>query len=179
MQVIRTVTENDAERMAEIYAPFVTDTSISFEIEPPTAEQFRERIRSTLIRFPWLVTEVDGRIAAYAYATRHRERAAYQWSVDVSVYVDPAYHRRGIGAALYRRLFEIVRAQGYYNAYAGVALPNEASVSIHESLGFQLIGTYRHTGYKFGKWHDVAWFQLTLREPAPNPAPPIAFPSLW
>jgi phosphinothricin acetyltransferase len=111
-------------------------------------------------------------IAGYVYASSHRERAAYQWSVDVSVYVDPKYQRRNIGRGLYTALFELLRAQGYVNAYAGIALPNAGSVGIHEALGFEPIGVYRQVGYKLGSWHDVGWWCLRLSEPTTTPLPP-------
>ena len=124
----------------------------------------QQRIAAALPKFPWLVCGVDGRMAGYAYAGTHRARAAYQWSVDTSVYVDPAFHRRGIGTRLYTCLFQILAAQGYVRAYAGITLPNAGSVGLHEAMGFQSVGIYRGVGYKLGRWHDVGWWQLTLRE---------------
>lgn len=172
---IRLVTEADAAALAAIYEPYVRETIISFELTPPTEADMRERIQKTVLSHPWLVYETgDGVVAGYAYASKHRERAAYQWSVDVSAYVHPAYHRRGIGRGLYAALFAILPLQGFVNAYAGIALPNEASVGLHRAMGFQAVGVYRHVGYKFDKWHDVSWWGLTLQTPPDAPTAPRA-----
>jgi L-amino acid N-acyltransferase YncA len=173
MATIRLANEQDAESIRAIYAPFVCATPISFEVEMPSAGQMQERIRSTLVAHPWLVCERDERVIGYAYASRHRERMAYQWSVDVTVYVDPATQRAGIGRALYTALLELLGSQGFFNAFAGIALPNAASVGLHESLGFAPIGVYRNVGYKLGRWHDVGWWQRPLQPPSPAPAPPL------
>src|SRR5580700_10941796 len=133
---IRLAATADAAGIAEIYQPIVASTAISFEVEPPDEEEMRRRIEATLPRFPWLVCESQGRVIGYAYASAHRARAAYQWSADASVYVHPAFHRCGIGAGLYTSLFRILSAQGYFNAYAGITLPNPGSVGLHESMGF-------------------------------------------
>jgi L-amino acid N-acyltransferase YncA len=170
--IIRLATEADAAQILEIYAPFCRGTTVSFETEPPTLAEVRRRIAKTLAAFPWLVCDDDGRILGYAYASTHRERAAYVWSVEVSVYVREGRRRRGLGRALYTSLFAILRLQGYRNALAGVTLPNPGSEGLHGALGFQPVGIYRHIGYKGGGWHDVAWSQLTLREPESDPGPP-------
>ena len=170
--IIRLARESDAERMLAIYAPVVRDTAISFELEPPTEDDFRGRIRSTLQHTPWLACGDDEDILGYAYAGRFRPRAAYQWSVEVSVYVAPDRQGRGVGRALYTSLFECLRLQGYHNAYAGIALPNPASIALHERFGFEAIGAYRSVGYKHGRWHDVGWWQLTIQELGSPPAPP-------
>lgn len=170
--VIRLAAEADAPALADIYGPIVASTAISFEIDPPDATEMRRRLADMLPALPWLVCELEGDAAGYAYASRHRVRAAYSWSVDVSVYVAPAYHRRGVGRGLYTSLFAILMAQGFFNAYAGVTLPNAASVGLHESLGFTPVGVYRHVGFKLGAWHDVGWWQLplqALRHPAAAP----------
>jgi L-amino acid N-acyltransferase YncA len=151
----------------------VRNTTISFEEAAPDAEQMRGRIANILERFPWLVAE-DGGVLGYAYGSQHRARAAYRWSVDVSVYVSQDARRRGIGRMLYAELIPMLRAQGFYNAFAGIALPNDASIGIHRAFGFEPIGVYRNVGYKNGRWHDVSWWQLQLREPAPNPSEPRA-----
>lgn len=169
---VRVATADDAEGMLAIYAPIVRDTAISFEIEPPTPEQMQTRIESTLAQLPWLVCEADDAIAGYAYASRHRERAAYQWSADVSVYVAAKCRGQGIGRALYGPLLGMLEDLGYYSALAGIALPNPASVGLHEALGFQHIGVYHNIGYKLGAWHDVGWWQLKLREYGADPEPP-------
>lgn len=173
---IRMATEDDAGQVHAIYAPIVRETSISFELEIPAIEEIRRRIVSTLERLPWMVFEDGGKIRGYAYAAPHRERAAYQWSVDVSVYVEDRSRRSGVGRALYTSLLEVLRLQGFFNAYAGVTLPNPASVRLHESLGFEPVGIYRLVGWKLGSWHDVGWWQLRLREHVLEPAPPIYGP---
>jgi len=169
---IRLATEADAAAVAAIYAPMVASTVISFEAVPPDTEEVQRRIRTTLVTYPWLVFEVDDRVVGYAYAGRHSARAAYEWSVDASVYIDPSNHRRGIGRALYTSLFRILVAQGYVNAYAGVTLPNAGSVGLHESMGFRPVGVYSKVGFKFGTWHDVGWWQLALRPHPREPARP-------
>lgn len=155
---------SDAEAVAQIYATFVSDTATSFEVEPPDAATMRQRIRDLMEQYPWLVFEADGRVTGYAYASSHRARQAYQWCVEVSVYLHESALRRGVGRALYLSLFEVLRRQGYVNAYAGITLPNAASVGFHESLGFTPIGVFSRIGFKFGQWHDVAWLQLRLLE---------------
>jgi phosphinothricin acetyltransferase len=169
---IRLATSGDALQILAIYAPFVEHTATSFETEVPSLDEMRKRIEGTLAHFPWLVLECGEAIAGYAYASAHRSRPAYQWSVDVSVYVHPDYRRRKVAKALYTSLLEILILQGYYNAFAGIALPNAASVGFHEAMGFQPIGVYRAVGYKLDAWHDVGWWQRTLREAAGAPAPP-------
>ena len=138
------------------------------------------RIRATLVWTPWLVavdTESD-RVIGYAYASRHRERAGYRWAVDISVYVDEAWHRRGVGRTLYDELLPILRRQGFINVYAGITSPNAGSVRLHEQIGMTPIGTYDAVGYKHGQWLPVTWFGMRLQEPADPPAEPTAFPQL-
>ncbi len=134
------------------------------------------RIRDTTRAYPWLVAEVDGQMAGYAYASKHRERAAYRWAVDVAVYVDPARQRCGIGRALYEALLDRLTAQGFRIACAGIALPNPASVALHERVGFEPVGVYRRIGWKLGQWYDVAWYQRLLMpagaDPPAEPGPP-------
>lgn len=175
---IRLATEADAEAMLAIYAPVVMETAISFELEPPSADEFRSRISTTLTRAPWLVCEIYGNVAGYAYAGPLRTRAAYQWSVEVTVYVHAGYRRCGVGSAVYTSLFDCLRLQGYMNAYGGIALPNQGSVGLHESMGFFHVGTYRNVGYKLGAWHDVGWWQLEIQAPGGNPSPPILLPEI-
>lgn len=175
---IRTATPDDGAILADIYAPYVRDTFISFETECPTAEEMARRIEATLKTFPWLVHEEDGDILGYAYAGKHRQRAAYQWSCDVTIYLAPRAQRRGIGRRLYTALFGILVQQGFAAAYAGITLPNDASVGIHEALGFRPVGVYRGVGFKNGQWCDVGWWHLALQEPANPPADPIPFPEL-
>ena len=176
---IRFAAETDASQLLEIYTPAVTGTPISFEETPPSPAEMAGRIRRTLERYPWLVCDGDGRASGYAYAAVFRDRAAYQWSVEVSAYVHTEARRRGVARGLYTSLFEILRIQGFVNAFAGVALPNEASVALHESLGFETVGIYEQVGYKQEGWHDVGWWQLRLREPISPPPEPTPFAELW
>ena len=176
--VIRLAAERDAEQVAAIYAPNVTDKIVSFELEPPSADEMCRRIGATLQRFPWLVCERQGRVLGYAYAGAHGSRAAYRWSVDVSIYVREEAHRTGVGRALYTSLFAVLDLQGFYNTYAGATLPNPASVGLHEAMGFRLVGVYRGVGYKLGAWHDVGWWHLQLRERVADPDPPAELPSV-
>jgi phosphinothricin acetyltransferase len=131
-----------------------------------------QRMRTISQHYPWIVCEWDGEIAGYVYATKHRERAAYQWSVDVSAYMDAQRRRIGLGRALYTALFRVLVLQGYYKAYAGATLPNPGSVGLHEAMGFQPVGVYREVGYKMGAWHDVIWWQLKLQTLSPTPETP-------
>jgi L-amino acid N-acyltransferase YncA len=171
---VRCATVQDAEVILAIYAPIVLETAISFELVPPTLDQMRGRIETTIPKLPWLVAEAERGIAGYAYAGRHRERAAYQWSVDVSAYVASEMRGKGVGRTLYTALLGILTDLGYYSALAGIALPNAASVGLHEAMGFRQIGIYRNIGYKHGAWRDVGWWQCQLREYRENPEPPQA-----
>ena len=175
---IRVAAAGDASAVLAIYAPNVSDEFVSFELEVPTLDEMRDRIVSTLATHPWLVWEEDGRIAGYAYAGKHRERLAYQWSADVSCYVDRAARGRGVGKALYRELLRALRAQGFVNAFAGIALPNEASVRLHEAVGFVPIGVYRGVGFKRGEWRDVGWWHCRLGPAPASPMPPRPFAGL-
>ena len=173
--MIRMAEASDAAEIARIYAPIVSDTVISFEAEPPTRDEMAERIAATLGYAPWLVCVRDGRVAGYAYGSRHNERAAYQWSANVSVYIDERNRRQGVGRALYTSLFALLRLQGFHALHAGVSLPNPGSVGLHESLGFRPVAHYPRVGFKFGAWHDVGWWQLDLGGPdgpPPEPGPP-------
>jgi L-amino acid N-acyltransferase YncA len=172
--MIRLASPDDAAAVAAIYRPYVADTVISFEVEPPTEDDMRSRIAAVLERLPWLVYEEEGRVVGYAYASAHRAREAYQWSVDVAVYVDANHHRRGIGRRLYGELFSALRRLGYVNAYAGITLPNDNSVGLHEAMGFVPIGIYRSVGFKLGQWRDVGWWHLALQAPPASPEPPAA-----
>jgi phosphinothricin acetyltransferase len=170
--------ERDAERCLEIYAPFVADTAVSFEVEVPRVDEFRRRMRALAPTHPWLVLERDGELAGFAYASPHRERAGYRWAVDVTIYVSSSHRRCGVGRRLYGELFECLRAQGFQVACAGVALPNDASLGLHRGLGFESVGVYRRIGWKLGAWHDVEWLQLELNPERPSaPAEPGAPPS--
>jgi phosphinothricin acetyltransferase len=170
---IRFADELDAAAIVGIYRPVVESTAISFETAPPDRNEMARRIVDTTRELPWLVCEIGGRVAGYAYATKHRVRSAYRWSVDTSVYVDAGCRQRGVARGLYTSLFGILSAQGYFNAYAGIALPNAASVGLHEAVGFRKVGVYQRVGYKFGEWRDVGWWQLELRAHEASPAEPL------
>lgn len=176
--IIRLATTQDADAILAIYAPMVAETYISFELEVPTRDELASRITSTLEKLPWLVCEQSGSLLGYAYASTHRNRLAYQWSVDVSVYIHPQARRAGVARRLYTSLLAILRAQGYRNVFAGIALPNEASVGVHEAMGFRQAALYKSVGYKLGAWRDVGWWQLTLQPHVPDPQPPRTLPEL-
>jgi len=163
----------DAAAIAEIYAPYVTDNAVSFEMEPPDAAEMAHRISRVLDRTPWLVAVEAGSVIGYAYGTKHRDRFAYQWSVEVSAYVRTDVHRGGVARALYDRLFTILTLQGFYSAFAGITLPNAASVGFHEAMGFKPIGVFHKIGFKFGEWHDVGWWERPLQSYATPRTDPI------
>lgn len=173
--VIRVVTEQDAEEVAGIYEPIVAETHISFESTPPSPPEIADRIQSTLVEYPWLVCEYNERVTGYAYAGAHKERDAYQWGVDVSVYVAEDYRGHGVARGLYASLLELLRKQGFYTAYAVIALPNPASVGLHESLGFTQVGVYEKAGYKQGEWRDVGHWERVLQSHSESPVPPVPF----
>ena len=154
------------------------DTVISFETEAPDAAAMATRIETTLATHPWLVAEADGRILGYAYGSPHRARAAYRWSCDVTVYIDAAARRRGVGKRLYERLFALLAAQGLQTAYAGITLPNAGSVGLHESCGFTPVGVFEGVGYKAGAWQDVGWWGLKLQAPGADPVEPVPFAAM-
>lgn len=170
-RTMRLATPDDAEQVRAIYAPYCS-TPISFEFEPPNVAEMRNRLAKVLGQYPWLLCEDGGELLGYVYATQHRERAAYRWSVDTAVYVRQGQQRRGIGRALYTSLLAVLPLQGFVNAFAGVTVPNPASVGLHEAIGFILIGVYRQVGFKCGAWHDVAWFQRQLQARPDEPSPP-------
>lgn len=172
---IRLATPADAASCLAIYTPIVTSTATSFEIDVPDETTFAGRMSEYGTRFPWLVAESDAGIVGYAYAGPHRERWAYQWCAEVSAYVASGRQRRGTGRALYDALLATLRHQGYVNAYAGITLPNEASVAFHAAVGFEPIGVYPMIGYKLGLWHDVVWLGMRISDP---PEPPRAPKSL-
>jgi L-amino acid N-acyltransferase YncA len=173
---IRSVDVSDARAVQEIYAPFVTDSATSFEAVAPDRAEIERRIKAGRDQYPWLVFEREPEVLGYAYGSTHRTRHAYQWSVEVSVYVHPRAHRCGVGRALYTALFDVLRRQGYMNAYAGITLPNPGSVGLHESLGFLPIGVFERVGFKLDSWQDVAWLHLRLsddRRPLHDPLPAV------
>jgi phosphinothricin acetyltransferase len=173
---IRLAAVDDAPAIAAIYAPYCEASAISFETSPPTPVEMARRVTVFGAQRPWLVLEEGdgdaGVVLGYAYATAHNERAAYRWGVSTAIYVSSTHRRRGVGRALYTTLFEALRHLGYFKATAGITLPNAASVGLHEAFGFTLVGIYRDIGFKMGAWHDVAWYQASIRPLAPNPAEP-------
>ena len=176
---LRQAEPSDAVAICEIYALICSETAISFETVAPDAETMRHRIRGVIDRYPWLVAVSDeAKVLGYAYASRHRERAAYRWSVDFTVYVAPTAKRKNIGTALYAALIGICRELGYHRAFAGITLPNDASVGLHEKMGFRPIGVYQRVGFKLGKWHDVGWWGLDLGPEPENPNEPIPVTAL-
>ena len=178
-QTIRFAAETDATQILEIYAPVVTDTAISFEEVPPSRPEMAGRIRNTLERYPWLACEEAGRVLGYAYATEFRPRSAYQWSVEVTAYVRPEAQRRGVASALYTSLLGILRIQGFTNAVAGITLPNDASVALHERFGFKPVGVLQDVGFKLTRWHDVEWWALRLQQPRDPPDAPKPLQEVW
>lgn len=172
---LRLAVPGDAADVRAVYAPYVRDTAVSFETEPPDEAEVARRIAATLPRHPWLVAD-DGKggVAGYAYAGAHRGRTAYQWSAEVSVYVAPAHQRRGLARALYDALLDVLRLQGFATALAGITLPNAPSVAFHEALEFRRVATYPAVGFKNGSWHDTGWWTLRLGDGnAPEPPRPL------
>ena len=160
---IRFATPADAAAVLEIYGPFCDNSPITFETERPAIAEVENRIRKINERYPWLICEKGNQVVGYAYASPHRDRAAYRWSVDIAIYISGSHRGVGIGTALYTLLFELLRIQGYFKAYAGITLPNPASIRVHQRLGFSLVGIYKQVGYKAGAWHDVSWWDLSLQ----------------
>ena len=171
---IRSADVADAAGCAAVYAPYVEDSVASFEEVPPDAATIAGRMLEQP-RLPWLVATREGVVVGYAYASRHRARRAYRWSVEVSVYVRESEHRQGTGGALYVELLDVVRDLGYVRALARITLPNDKSVGLHEAMGFTPVGVFRGVGFKFGRWHDVGWWQLTLTEALATPPEPRAW----
>lgn len=178
MATIRLATPADAQGILDIYAPYIEHTSFTFETETPSVQAFAERIQTYLLQWPWLICEINGKIAGYAYAAKHRERTAYQWCVESSVYIHDDFLKAGIASALYTALLKLLALQGYYNVYAVINLPNDRSVAFHEKMGFEFFANYKNVGYKLGKWKTVGWWQLVLHEYIDEPAAPIPFANL-
>ena len=173
---VRLATPADGPACAAIYRPHVVNGSTSFELEAPSGEEMGRRIAAVLERTPWLVAEDGNQILGYAYAGRHRERAAYAWTAETTIYVDESAHRQGVGRVLYGALLEALAVQGFHLAVAGITQPNPASGALHGALGFDRVGTYHRIGHKQGAWWDVAWFERELapREAGPLPIVPLA-----
>ena len=166
---IRPVTAGYSEKLLEIYSYYVENTAVSFETETPSPAEFSERIAVISSKYPYLVCLTGDEITGYAYASKHRERAAYRFDVDVSVYLRRDMRGMGLGTALYARLFEELDRRGYYNAYAAITLPNDQSISLHRKFGFAEIGVHHRTGYKFNKWHDVLWLEKAIKDTSSDP----------
>lgn len=172
---VRAARADDADAIAAIYAPIVRDTPISFEVDPPSRDEMRRRITTIGAVTPWLVCTAGEQLAGYAYASGHRERAAYRWSVDVAVYVHEEARGHGVGTALYHALLAMLSLQGFHRAHAGITLPNAGSVRLHESAGFTPVGVYHEVGFKLGAWHDVGWWARDLAPAALSPGEPLRF----
>lgn len=166
---IRVAEKKDAAAILNIYAPYIKDTAITFEYEVPSAEEFAGRIEAVTRTFPWLICEIDGQTAGYAYASLFRPRAAFQWDAEMSVYLSPDFHRMGIASALYACMENVLHEQGYLNLYALITHPNPVSEGFHADRGYRSLGIYQRTGYKFGKWHDLIVMEKQL---APLPSSP-------
>ncbi len=171
MMQVRRATSGDAEFIAETYRPFVEDGWASFEQDVPSPDEMAARIDSAGEFYPWLIAMENERPLAYAYASPHRTRAAYVSSVDTTIYCAADTRRKGVGKQLYGALCDILTRQGYVMAFAGIALPNPASLALHKSVGFELVGTYPNVGYKHGAWRDTQWWARPLAEPANPPGP--------
>ena len=176
--IIRPATEADAGEMLGLYAPYVIHTTVTSEYEPPSLDEFLGRIRTYTAKTPWLCCEMDGQIVGYGYASPHRKRAAYQWSCETSIYTRMGCHRRGIACALDSARFEILAYQGYYSIYVGITCPNPRSMAFHMSMGFERMGAYHNSMYKFGQWRDVIWMGKSLRHHDGAPQPTIPYPEI-
>jgi phosphinothricin acetyltransferase len=173
---IRIAIQEDAKAMLDIYSPFILNSGITQETEVPSVDEFQKRILLNLEERPWLVCEIGNEIAGYAYASKHRERTGYQWCVEASVYISEKFYGIGVANALYTALFDILKLQGYVNAYAVITLPNERSIAFHKKFGFEHLTTYPEIGYKLGQWHDVGWMQFEVNPHREDPVDPIKFP---
>lgn len=178
MAEVRGATGEDAPGILDIYAPYILGGASTFETIVPAVDEFAARIEKYTQKFPWIVCRVQEKLAAYVYASSHREREAYQWTCESSVYVHEQFKGRGIGKALYMLLFRLLQLQGLKNVYAGITLPNEASENLHRACGFERFAVYDHVGYKLHAWHQVGWWRLQLGTYEPEPAPPLSFPAL-
>lgn len=175
---IRIAKETDAQAILNIYSHYILSTAITFEYEVPTLSDFKKRIEKVGKQFPWLVYEEDEMILGYAYASPHKERAAYQWNVELSIYLSNQKIGNGIGKKLYKTLLDLVTYQGYKNAYGCITLPNEKSIALHKHFNFEEIGVFSNTGNKFNRWHDVIWFGKKLKEYDNIPRIPIKISEL-
>ncbi len=166
--------DNDISGILTLYKPYIEGTAITFEYAVPSLIEFTHRFHSIISQYPWLVCEIDGVIAGYAYGGPTFERTAFQWDVELSIYLNPLYHKRKIGTALYYCLFDLVYLQGYYNIYGVITSANQISIDLHKALGFTEFAVFKNTGYKLGEWHDVTWLVKPLREFTSEVTAPIS-----
>ncbi len=177
--MMRLARESDGAAVHAIFKPIIERTAISFATECPTPADFAAKIKETTAALPWLVEGEGETVLGYAYAGKHRTLGSYRWAVETSIYVAPEAQRRGVAHRLYAALLEILKRQGYYNAYAGITLPNEASVALHESFGFKRFCVFESIGHKLGQWRDVAWFVIPIQgRYDPNPQDPTPLQAL-
>lgn len=169
---VRGASERDGEACAAIYAPYVTDTAITFESEPPSPAEMAERIAAAVRTHAWVVLERGGRVVGYAYGGPFNWRAAYRFSCEVSVYLEPGRRRTGGGRILYEALFARLAERGFRTVVAGMTLPNEASAGLHSAMGFEPVGTFCRIGWKHDAWHDVAWAKRSIAAGQDPPAEP-------
>lgn len=175
--LIRFACAADTAAILKIYAGYI-ETPVTFECVLPTETEFSKRMADISTFYPCLVSEVNGKVVGYAYAHRHMERQAYQWNAELSVYLDPSYTSKGLGKKLYVILMELLKCQGIRTVYAGVTVPNEKSESLHKTMGFEVVGTYRHAGFKNGNWHDVTWFEKAIAPYDPFPESVVSINSI-
>jgi phosphinothricin acetyltransferase len=174
----RFATPEDAPQIAQIYAPFVDGSAVSFEMVPPNAAMMAGRISKLWPGHPWIVAEDDGKVLGYAYGSPYRERKAYQWAVEVTVYLDKAARGKGLGRKLYSILTDLLIRQGFTKAYGVVTLPNPASAALHEAAGFRPFAVYKNVGFKNGAWQDVGWWERDLAPPVTPPVDPVSLDEL-
>lgn len=167
----RRATEEDVVSILAIYAPYVTDSAITFEYDVPSEEEFRQRIRTISAEYPYFVCESDGQIIGYAYAHRHMERAAYQWNAEISIYIRQGFTGKGLGKTMCQALIDLLRLQGIRNVFSCVTIPNERSAHLHHSMEFSTEGIFQNAGYKCGKWQTIAWFRKKIAPYTNEPAP--------
>lgn len=171
---IRMAVDRDISEILNIYKPYIEGTAITFEYAVPSFDEFTNRFHTIIKQYPWLVCEIDGEIAGYAYAGPVFERIAYQWNAELSIYLDPKYHKRKIGTALYYCLFDLLDLQGYYKLIGLITSANKVSIKLHEALGFKETAFFENTGYKLGKWLDVTWLEKDLRDFNTKVKPPLS-----
>jgi phosphinothricin acetyltransferase len=171
---IRIIQPNDTKKVLDIYTPYVKNTAITFEYDVPSEEEYANRIKQITAFYPFLVSEIDGQVVGFTYANSFRPKAAYQWSTETTIYLNSSFQGRGLGTQLYLALFSVLKLQGFINAYAGVAIPNDASIRLHKKTGFKEIGKFNEIGYKLGAWHTTQWFELALNHHFIEPAPVLS-----